>query len=75
MEYGPLISQDSFYQCGGEFLTKMAPKDERSVDKIFAGCLDHLPPLSSKVCTFRVMKSSDWLNIVGGEDIHQLHLH
>ena len=27
----------------------MAPKDEKQVDKIFAGCLDNLPPLSSKV--------------------------
>ena len=27
----------------------MAPKDEKQVDKIFAGWLDDLPPLSSKV--------------------------
>ena len=28
---------------------QMAPKDEKQVDKIFAGWLDDLPPLSSKV--------------------------
>ena len=27
----------------------MAPRDEKTVDNIFAGCLDNLPPLSSKV--------------------------
>ena len=27
----------------------MAPRDEEAVDKIFSGCLENLPPLSSKV--------------------------
>ena len=31
---------------------KMAPRDENIVDKIFAGSLDGLPPLSSKVRIF-----------------------
>lgn len=31
------------------FTNTMAPKDEKQVDKIFAGWLDELPPLSSKV--------------------------
>ena len=30
----------------------MAPRDEEAVDKIFAGCLENLPPLSSKVFFF-----------------------
>ena len=33
----------------------MAPKDEKAVDKIFAGCLDNLPPLSSKVVEFQLL--------------------
>ena len=32
-----------------QILKKMAPRDENIVDKIFAGSLDGLPPLSSKV--------------------------
>lgn len=31
----------------------MAPRDEEAVDKIFSGCLENLPPLSSKVQHFK----------------------
>lgn len=35
---------------------KMAPRDENIVDKIFAGSLDGLPPLSSKVRIYKNRK-------------------
>ena len=35
---------------------KMAPRDENIVDKIFAGSLDGLPPLSSKVRIYKNQK-------------------
>ena len=31
------------------------PRDEETVDRIFAGNLDGLPPLSSKVITFKII--------------------
>jgi len=37
-------------------LKKMAPRDENIVDKIFAGSLDDLPPLSSKVRIYKYQK-------------------
>ena len=40
----------------------MAPKDEKEVDKIFAGCLDNLPPLSSKVV--RIFTSSTFTDML-----------
>ena len=40
----------------------MAPKDEKEVDKIFAGCLDNLPALSSKVV--RIFTSSTFTDML-----------
>ena len=40
----------------------MAPKDEKEVDAMFAGCLDNLPPLSSKVV--RIFTSSTFTDML-----------
>ena len=40
----------------------MAPRDEKVVDDIFTGCLDHLPPLSSKVV--RIFTSSTFTDML-----------
>ena len=40
----------------------MAPRDERIVDNIFSGCLDDLPPLSSKVV--RIFTSSTFTDML-----------
>ena len=40
----------------------MAPRDEDAVDKIFAGCLENLPPLSSKVV--RIFTSSTFTDML-----------
>ena len=57
------------------------PRDEETVDRIFAGNLDGLPPLSSKVfclsiffCSFFVFFHSFYL-FQGGAYLHQFHLH
>ena len=53
----------------------MAPRDEDAVDKIFSGCLENLPPLSSKVVN-GVKKKLKSLNLViGRQNIYQLDLH
>ena len=40
----------------------MAPRDEEAVDKIFSGCLENLPPLSSKVV--RIFTSSTFTDML-----------
>ena len=40
----------------------MAPRDEDAVDKIFSGCLENLPPLSSKVV--RIFTSSTFTDML-----------
>ena len=40
----------------------MAPKDEKEVDKMFAGCLENLPALSSKVV--RIFTSSTFTDML-----------
>ena len=44
------------------------------MDRIFAGNLDGLPPLSSKVHQHQ-MQIEDQINFVGCADLHKLHLH
>ena len=53
----------------------MAPRDEKTVDNIFAGCLDNLPPLSSKVLTFIFVLCQVMLSSSGCSHLHQLDLH
>ena len=40
----------------------MAPRDEEAVDKIFAGSMENLPPLSSKVV--RIFTSSTFTDML-----------
>ena len=53
----------------------MAPRDEEAVDKIFSGCLENLPPLSSKVSHFNGLLWFKMCLLSGCEDIYQLNLH
>ena len=58
----------------------MAPRDEDAVDKIFSGCLENLPPLSSKVTIWYLFGvDQKYSNIaplvVGCQNFYQLHLH
>ena len=57
----------------------MAPRDEKTVDNIFAGCLDNLPPLSSKVisvfnCAVALFHGMRFC-FSGCSHFHQLDLH
>ena len=47
---------------GKDKKTKMAPRDEEAVDKIFAGSMENLPPLSSKVV--RIFTSSTFTDML-----------
>ena len=53
------------------------PRDEETVDRIFAGNLDGLPPLSSKVNFFNFVLSffPAFHLFQGGAHLHQFHLH
>ena len=52
----------------------MAPRDEKTVDNIFAGCLDNLPPLSSKVTSATLVHEMCFC-LSGCPHIHKLNLH
>ena len=54
----------------------MAPRDEEAVDKIFAGSLDNLPPLSSKVCNLLSdISKPPSIILKGCQNLHQLYIH
>jgi hypothetical protein len=50
------------------------PRDEETVDRIFAGIVDGIPPLSSKVDTC-MHACTAFTHRPGGADLHQLHLY
>ena len=57
------------------FAEEAMPRDEETVDRIFAGNLDGLPPLSSKVF-FRLQYLCHSFDLFqGGAYLHQFHLH
>ena len=69
---------ETFRKKGFFFPEQAMPRDEETVDRIFAGNLDGLPPLSSKVDFFQpfVLPFSTFFYLFqGGAHLHQFHLH
>ena len=78
----PQSANQTLLERKAKFFTEEAmPRDEETVDRIFAGNLDGLPPLSSKVfCSRFYLSFFAFLTFVtslfqGGAYLHQFHLH